>query len=150
MNTTTLETYPHVRYIALYLSNYAMQQRMHMTTHTQEQADITPQEPFVRINTTVLEYVFYQTNTPNIYTALLEAADHFAAFHTGLPDIIVMNTERRIRELPVEYWHRVFHGSIPIELRSPIDIEIEEVKGTPLYENTFICLRRIEEEENKK
>lgn len=98
----------------------------------------------MQIDSNVYEYSFYQTEEKNVYRALLEAIDHFAQQNIGLPDIVMMNFERRFGEVGADYWHTVYHGPVAIALRSPQDIEIEEMKSTPLLPNTFICIRHIE------
>lgn len=101
-------------------------------------------ENTMQIDSNVYEYSFYQTEEKNVYRALLEAIDHFAQQNIGLPDIVMMNFERRFGEVGADYWHTVYHGPVAIALRSPQDIEIEEMKSTPLLPNTFICIRHIE------
>ena len=95
-----------------------------------------PQPDYVEVN-------FYMSEEPNIYTALLAAAEKFASKYTGFPDQIVMNTERRLKELPADYWHTVYHGPIAIKLYSPYDKDVDEtVYGVECGYGTFISVRR--------
>lgn len=95
------------------------------------------------------EITFFNSDTEDTGLWIMEAADHFASTHTGLPDQIIINVFRRLT-LPCDNWHIIKHGAISIGVLSPTDkdMPIGFSENDAVSLKTAICVRVAKENTN--
>lgn len=91
------------------------------------------------------ELVYTVTRSETLDVAsLLTAIEAFSRQHLGVPDGIMVSATARL-QLPVEYWHTVYYGDIPlpITLYSPLDTQVPILFPFEMWDDHLIvCFRR--------
>lgn len=95
------------------------------------------------------DVTFFSSPTVDTQDFIYEAAENFAAHHTGYPDGIIVNIWRRISTLPADYWHGFHHGPIHIPLHSPNAVGCPAMFiGHDVENGSAICFRTPHEDTN--
>lgn len=81
----------------------------------------------------VYDYSFYTDTELDTEKFILTAIEDFANKHIGFPDVVYIEFWRRLTGLSHDRWNIVYHGAVPIAVKTPQDNDVPLI-----FENLYL------------